>query len=130
METLPKERLKQIYDLTLDNGLSYSGNIEELDFYSLLCKSTANNQLYKIVGCNLCMFNYKHENDEAVLIIFSIPASLNSENPESKHISERIMNVLEIVEECFSTVDHMNLKNVKEDKFTYLTIVKKVKGEE
>lgn len=130
MNTSPKERLKQIYDLTLDTGLSYSGSLDEIDFYALLCKATANNHLYKIISCNLCMFNYKFENEDSVLVIFSIPSSLNSDTQEMRHISERIMDVLKIIEECFATVDYMKLQNVKEDKFTYMTIIKKVKDDE
>ena len=129
MNIKPKERLKQIYDLTEDSGLSFSGNLEDIDFYSLLCKATANNHLYKLFSCNLCMFNYSFEGEESVLIIFSIPLSTN-DTQESKHISERIMDVLKTIEDCFSTVDYMNLKTVKEDKFTYMTIVKKSKKEE
>lgn len=129
MNIKPKDRLRQIFDLTVDSGLTYSGDLSEVDFYSLLCKATANNQLYKLFSCNLCMFNYKFKGEDSVLIIFSIPTSLN-ENQENKHISERIMEVLKTTEECFSVLDYMNLKNVKEDKFTYMTIIKKVKEEE
>ena len=132
----PEERLKQIFESTIESGLKYDGNIEEIDFYSLFCKSTANNQLYKIFSCNLSMFKYRYENDDSVLIIFSIPISLNLDRiengnqQENKHISERIMEILRIVEECFITVDYIDLKNIKEDKFMYMVIVKKLKGEE
>jgi hypothetical protein len=40
------------------------------------------------------------------------------------------MDIIQLVEECFITVDYMNLKTVKEDKFVYMTIVKKIKEEE
>jgi hypothetical protein len=126
----PKERLKQIFEDTIDSGGLYDGNLNEMDFYALLCKSTANNQLYRLLGCNLSMFNYKYENEDSVLIIFTIPMSVNMDNisvQENKHISEKIMDVLQLVEDCFITVDFMDLKTVKEDKFTYMTIVKKIK---
>jgi len=132
----PEERLKQIFESTVESGLKYDGNIDEIDFYSLFCKSTANNQLYKLFSCNLSMFKYTYENDDSVLIIFSIPISLNLDRiengnqQENKHISERIMEILRIVEECFIVVDYMDLKNIKEDKFMYMVIVKKLKGEE
>jgi hypothetical protein len=133
LNTSPKERLTQIFESTIDSGSIYNGNIDEIDFYSVLCKSTSNNQLYKILSCNLSMFNYKFEDEDSVLIIFSIPSSLNIDkiqNQENKHISERIMDIIQLVEECFITVDYMNLKTVKEDKFVYMTIVKKIKEEE
>lgn len=133
---LPEERLKQIFDNTIESGLKYIGNIEEIDFYSLFCKSTANNQLYRIFSCNLSMFNYEFEGQDSILIIFSIPISLNLDvkidgnQQENKHISERIMEIVRVVEECFVTVDYMDLKNVKEDKFMYMIIVKKLKTDE
>jgi len=133
----PEERLKQIFENTIDSGLKYTGNIEEIDFYPLMCKSTANNQLYKLFSCNLSMFNYEYEGEDSILIIFSIPISLNLDSkiengnqPENKHISERIMDIVRIVEECFITVDYMDLKNIKEDKFMYMIIVKKLKSDE
>ena len=133
MNITPKERLRQIFETTIDSGILYNGHINEIDYYSLLCKSTSNNQLYKVLSCNLSMFNYQYENEDSVLIIFSIPSSLNVDkvpNQENKHISERIMDILQLVEECFITVDYMDLKTIKEDKFVYMTIVKKIKEEE
>jgi len=130
----PEERLRQIFENTIDSGLKYTGNIDEIDFYPLMCKSTANNQLYKLFSCNLSMFNCEYEGAESILIIFSIPISLNLDSKmengnqqENKHISERIMDIVRIVEECFITVDYMDLKNIKEDKFMYMVIVKKLK---
>ena len=133
MNTLPKERFRQIFESTIDSGISYTGDLENIDFYSMLCKSTSNNQLYKILNCNLSMFNYKYQEADSILIIFSLPNSLNSDNVSShdnKHISERIMEILQIVEECFITVDFMDLKSVKEEKFVYMTIIKKIKDED
>lgn len=129
--TPPKERLKQIFELTIDSGEKYTGNIDEIDYYALLCKSTANNQLYKIFSCNLFMYNYSYKNTDSILMVFSIPTSvINGGDQENKHISERVMDVLKAVEDCFITVDYMDLKTVKEDKFLYMTIVKKIKEEE
>jgi hypothetical protein len=130
---MPQDRLKQIFENTIDSGATYFGNIEDIDFYSLICKSTSENQLYRMLSCNLSMFNYKYENTDSILIIFSIPLSLNPDSGNinsSKHISERIMDILKIVEECFITVDYMDLRNIKDDKFSYMVIVKKIKEED
>ncbi len=124
--TDPKVRLKQFFESTIDSGIKYFGNINEIDYYTLLCQSTANNTMYKIIDCNLLMFNYQYNNKDSVLMIFSIPL-LNNEN---KHISEKIMDVLKLIEDCFITIDHMDLKNSKEDKFYYLTVVKNLKDED
>jgi hypothetical protein len=128
--TPPKERLRQIFEITIDSGDKYTGNVNDIDYYSLLCKSTANNQLYKIFSCNLFMYNYSYKNSDAILMVFSIPTSVADGIQENKHISERVMDVLKVVEDCFITVDYMDLKTVKEDKFLYMTIVKKIKEDE
>ena len=125
----PNEKLRQIFESTIDSGLSYDGNINEIDFYSLFCKSTANNNLYKLLSSNLSMFKCKFENEDSILIVFSLPVNLNSNvsQQDNKHISERIMDILKAVEECFTTVDFMDLKNLKEDKFVYMVVIKKIK---
>ena len=126
----PVERLKQIYEDTIENGETFNGDINNIDFYSLMCKATASNNLYKLFSCNLFMFKYTYEEVDSILIIFSIPASLNKDNDkENKHLSERIMDVLKTIEDCFIFIDYMNLKNIKEDNFSYLTVIKKIQNE-
>lgn len=123
-----KERLKDIFLSTIDSGLTYKiENLDEIDYYKLLCQSIANNKIVKMFNCNLSMFNCKYSDEDSVLIIFSIPLSIKEENSDGKHISERIMDIIKTVEDCFVTVDYMKLKEVKEDKFSYITIIKKIK---
>jgi len=121
------ERLRDIFSTVQEAGLVYTGTLEDIDYYSILCKATANNRLFKMFSCNLCMFAYKYQNEDAVLIIFSVPIAVNQEvTGENKHMSERMVDVLKVIEDCFVTVDYMNSKEVKEDKFVYITIVKKI----
>ena len=128
MNVLPKERLKQIYDNTIESGDYYSEKIDDIDFYSLLCKATASNNLYKIVGCNLCMFKTLYNESDSILILFSIPVSVNTDVvSDNKHVSERIMEILKIIEDCFITVEYLNAKDIKEEKFVYILVVKKIK---
>ena len=51
----PTERIKEIFETTCDSDFKYSGNIAEIDCYSLLCKATAMNKLYRLLGCNVLM---------------------------------------------------------------------------
>jgi hypothetical protein len=81
-------------------------------------------------NCNLCSFNCDFEGEEAVIMIFSVPISTQAEVLDKKHSSERIMDIIKTVEECFISIDHMSFKEVKEDKFSYITIIKKVKENE
>ena len=122
----PKVRLRQIFESTIDSGIKHNGKIDELDYYTLLCQSTADNKIYKIIDCNLIMFNYQFNNKDSILMIFSVPLT----NNENKHVSEKIIDVLKLVEECFIIIDYIDLKNSKEDKFYYLTIIKSLKDED
>jgi hypothetical protein len=71
------------------------------------------------------MFKYKYEGKNAVLFVFSMPINLNSDNGENKHISERVIDVVRILEECFVTIDYLNSIENREEKFVYITAVKK-----
>ena len=123
------ERLREIFNSTIDSGLDYSDSLENIDYYSLLCKATAENKLYKMFSCNLCMFNYKYFGEDSILILIAIPVNLNVETTnDTKHVSERMMDILKVLEDCFITIDYMNSKDVKEDKFIYMVMVKKIKN--
>jgi hypothetical protein len=63
---------------------------------------------------------------EFVLIIFAVPIRSVVEGDENRHVSERMMDIVKTIEDCFVTVDSMTAQEVKEDKTIYLTILKKV----
>lgn len=120
-----KERLKEVFESTVDIGIKYEGSIENLEYYSLFCKAASKDQLHKLMGNNLCMFNCNMEGEDAVMMIFSIP--INSKDSGAKNVAERVMEVIGGVEECFITLDHVKSEEVKEDKFVYVTAIKKIK---
>ena len=119
-----KEKLKEIFDTTVDSGLKYEGVHASPEYYSLFCKAAANENLYKSMGNNICMFNYSYENIDSIMMLFSIP--INSKETGAKNIAERVMEVVSVVEDCFITTDYIKSEEVKEDKFVYVTVVKKV----
>lgn len=120
------ERLKEIFESTIESGLRYDGSIENLDYYSLFCKAASKEKLYKMVGNNLCMFNYKFNNKDAILMIFFIP--INTEETGAKDVAERVIDVVEKVETCFVTLDYLKSHEVQEDKFIYVVTVVTVDG--
>ena len=121
------EKLKEIFDTTIETGIKYEGSIDKLDYFGLFCKASAENQLYKLMGNNLCMFNCQRENKDAVMMIFSI--AINSpEESGSKNVAERVMEVVRELEECFTTLDYLRSIEVKEDKFIYVTTLKQLNG--
>lgn len=119
-----KQRLKDIFSTTYEKGIQWEGNsLSDIDYYSLSCKAAANDILYNFKESNVCMFKCNYENEEAILIIFSIPINLSK---ESKHITERVMNTIQLLEETFVYVDYLSSVEQKEEKFVYLTVIKKV----
>ena len=77
-----------------------------------------------MVGNNLCMFNCLYEGVDSVMMIFYIP--INSNDSGAKNVAERVMEVVEIAEDCFVTLDYTKSEEVKEDKFIYVTAIKKI----
>ena len=74
---LINQRLKDIYETTLNDDIKYEGIVDEnLDYYSLFCKAAAKEKLFKIEKNNVCMFNCVYEDKEAVMIIFALPITL------------------------------------------------------
>lgn len=121
------EKLKDIFEATVESGIEYTGSLENIDYYSLFCKAASKEKLYKILGNNLCMFNYKYNDKDAVMLIFFIP--INTEETGAKNIAERVMEIVEKVETCFVTLDYLKSQEVKEDKFLYVIVIKNIEGD-
>lgn len=121
-----KQKLVEIFESTIESGELYDGPCESPEYYNLFCKAASKDQLFKLMNNNLCMFNCKYDDEDAVIMIFSIP--INSEESGAKNIAERVMRVITEVEECFTTIDFLKSEEVKEDKFIYIISVKKVKS--
>ena len=115
-------RLKGIFESTIETGIKYDGPIENVNYFNIFCKAGEQKALYKMEGNNLCMFNYKYKDKDAVMIIFSMP--INTEEMGAKNIAERVMNVVEKIETCFVTLDYLKSQEIKEDKFIYLIAIK------
>lgn len=120
-----KEKLTEVFENTIESGELYDGPYDNPDYYNLVCKAAAKDRLYKLMNNNLCMFNCKHKDKDAVIMIFSIP--INSGESGAKNIAERVMRVITEIEECFITLDFVKSEEVKEDKFIYIIAVKRVK---
>lgn len=114
-------RYGEIFSRTLENELTYSGDIDTIDYYDLLCKAASKEQLYQIDGKNLCMFNYEYQGKEAILIVISIPINMDT---KVKDVAEHVMDIVSVLEECFVKLDVLKSQEVKEDKFIYVTAVK------
>jgi len=120
-------RLKEIFESTIEIDQKYDGSTEVIDYYSLFCKAASNDNLFKLMGNNLCMFKCDYKGNEAVMMMFSIPIN-SQEDTGAKNVAERVMEVVEATEKCFVTIDSMRSEEVKEDKFVYVTLIKVLNG--
>lgn len=122
------DRLKEIFENTVESGIKYNGSYERIEYYNMFCKAASQEKLYKMMGNNLCMFNCVYEKNDAVMMIFYIP--INSTDSGAKNVAERVMEVVEGTEKCFITLDFIKSEEVKEDKFIYVTAIKKINQED
>jgi hypothetical protein len=120
-----RDKLKEVFENTVETGLACSNTDS---YFSLFSKAAAKDRLFKIKGNNVCMFNCEYEGQDAVKMVFFIP--INSEDSGAKNIAERVMEIVECIETCFVTLDSLNSEEVKEDKYIYITAIKKVKEED
>lgn len=118
-------RLKEIFETTIETGIKYEGSVENPDYYGLFCKAASKEQLFKLMGNNICMFNCDLDNKDAIMILFSIPIN-TSEESGAKNVAERVMEVIENLELCFVTLDDVKSEVVQEDKFVYVTAIKNI----
>jgi len=104
--------------------------IPEVDYYSIFCKAIAENKMDKLFNCNVCVFYQEYDGEDSVIFVFGIPSYDKEavDSKESKSLSQRVMEILKLAEEVFITIDFMELKDVKEDKFSYFTLIKKLKN--
>jgi hypothetical protein len=121
------DKLKEVFETTVESGIKYEGSLETPDYYGLFCKAAAQDQLYKLMGNNLCMFNCDLDHGDAVMMLFSIPIN-TSEESGAKNVAERVMEVVQNIESCFVTLDELKSEQVQEDKFVYVTAIKKLNG--
>jgi hypothetical protein len=119
------DKLREVFETTVESGIKYEGSIENPDYYGLVCKAAAQDQLYKLLGNNLCMFNCESDGVDSILMLFSIPIN-TSEESGAKHVAERVMEVVESIERCFVTLDDVKSEQIQEDKFVYVTAIKKI----
>jgi hypothetical protein len=122
--TYVKEKLREVFDTTIELGIKYDGEYKSINYYNLFCQAGAKDQLYELMGNNMCMFNYSFKGEDAVMIIFSI--AINPNETGAKSIADRVMEVIGNIEECFITIDYTKSEEIKEDKVVYVTTIKKL----
>lgn len=120
---LIKDRLMEIFQKTCNDykGLRYDKDLDNINHYNAIMAAGMERHIYKMMGCNMCMLNCTYTEKEAVLMIFSVPIS---EETGSKAIADRVMEIVENIEDCFVTVDYLCSTENKDDNFVYVTAIK------
>jgi len=124
-----RDKLREYYENTIESGLKYNDSLTNINYFALQCKAAENNQLHTLLGNNICMFNYRDEKEDYVMILFSIPLNPSNEDNSKRSMSERVMEIIEQLEKCFVTIDNIKTEPVQEDKHIYITALKSVEQE-
>jgi hypothetical protein len=123
----PMEKLKKKFDETIESGMVYHGRIEDVNCCQLLQEAIKEDKVFKLYGTEAFLFNCKCDGLNSILLLFSLLAKQNNETgEESKHVSERVMDIIKVLEDCFTVVDSIEVKDVKEDKRVYVVAIKKL----
>ncbi len=117
------EKIKNIIKKTAFLPQSYNDDIHKINCFKMFMNVNHEN-IYKILNFNICTFNYEYEGYKSVLLIFS--TSINDKDT-IKDISNKILNIINILEKTLITLDYVESKEIKEDKQIYLIVVKKLK---
>jgi hypothetical protein len=121
------KKLKEVFDETIESEVKCNTPIEQIDYSKLFVKAGENNTLFTFFGYDLYTFNYTYKDKDCILMIFRMP--INSIEFTSKGIAEKIMDLVNIIENCFVITQYLRVSE-KEDKFIYLTVIKEVEGVE
>lgn len=103
-----QDRLLRIFNETIDEGEYLDKNLNEIDGFSEMF-TISHERLYKFLNSSLCMFRYRYNNNDSVLMIIFVPINLENEDNKSKHVSERIMESVRHLEETFISLDYLNV---------------------
>ena len=119
-------KLKEVFESTVESDVKCNTKIDDIDYSKLFVKAGENNTLFTFFGHDLYTFNYVYNDKDCVMMIFRIP--VNSSEKNSKGIAEKIMELVNIIETCFTITEYLRVSE-KEEKFIYLTVIKEVEGE-
>lgn len=122
-----KKKLTDLFEQVVESDLKYEVDLNCINYFNLFCKAASKNATYKMVNSDMCLFNYLFEGADAVLMVFSIPINSPEESGQ-KSIADRVMKIVKLLEDSFVKLDFLQSEEVKEDKFVYVTAVKKING--
>lgn len=130
-DTVPQEfKFKEMFEMTLESDHDHFGDLENLNYFGLICKAAQGDYMRKIYNNDIVMFNTEYEDEDAVLIVVQIPVNLNEDDntKTTKFVSNRVMKMIFLAEKCLVQLDVCETTQEHEDKFVYVKMIKKIGG--
>ena len=129
-----KTKLETIFNSIIKDKTQfvYDGPLENFEYYDMMWQAGEKNCLYTFAGNNLCMFNCKYENEDAIIMLFGIPLNIEVKEHNKKivnyvkEVNERIMDLVILLENFFIILDFVSSVEKTEEKFSFLFIIKKL----
>jgi hypothetical protein len=117
-----RTKLKEAFDEILASNLHYNKQIQDID-YTVLVKAMSSDKIWKVLGCDVVMFNYLFDGCPSVLIIFSYYPKGDS---GSKHVSEKTIDIISLLQDTFVFIDYADIITAKAEPYVYIVAVKKI----
>jgi len=115
-----QEKIRNIITKTVEKAPTYDGDVTTVDHFKLFMSSNSDN-VFKISGFNICTFNCTYKEKKAVLWAMSTPID---ETGGTKGISDKVIDLIEVLENTLIYIDYITSKESKEEKQILLTMVK------
>ncbi len=129
-EPVPQvEKFKEMFEMTLESDHDFYGDLNNLNFFGLICTAAQGDFMRKIYNNDIVMFNTEYEDEDAVLIVVQIPVNVNEDEQNTKgtkFVSNRVMKMIFLAEKCLVKLDICDTHQENEDKFVYIKMIKKV----
>lgn len=124
-----EEKFREMFEMTLESDHDYCGDLNNPNFFGLICTAAQGDFMRKIYNNDIVMFNTEYEDEDAVLIVVQIPVNMNEEEQNTKgtkFVSSRVMKMIFLAEKCLVKLDVCQTYQENEDKFVYIKMIKKV----
>lgn len=128
-EVIQEQKFKEMYDMTLESDHDYLGDLDNINFFGLICRAAQGNFMKKIFNNDIVMFTTRYQDEDAILIVVQIPVNISDEDESvkaTKFVSNRVMKMIFLAETCLTELDVCTTHQENEDKFVYLKIIKKI----
>lgn len=122
-------RLEEIIKQIKEDFTDYKIESDEVSFFNLFLREHENNKNLSIIkGCDVLTYKYIFEEENSVLLVFSIPNLNENNKTETRSTNEKILGIIKLLEDYFTYLDFVSLKSEgTNEQYSYLVVIKKLK---